>query len=78
MAELEPGAEVAPLGPKAFTLEMVYNRQVGKACLAQTLAREGSREKQVGFWVMVPPSSQTQGGYDSFLTELISWKKKKK
>lgn len=66
MAELEPGAEVATLGPKAFPLELVQGRQVGKACLTQTLARLGSREKQVGFWVMLPPPSyQTQGGYDS-------------
>lgn len=38
-------------------MQVVYSRQVGKACLAQTLARDAGRKEQVAFWVMVPPSN---------------------
>lgn len=45
MAELEPGAEVETLGLKAYTMQVVYSRQVGKACLAQTLARDAGQRR---------------------------------
>lgn len=91
-AEFEPGAEGETLRPKAYTLQVVYSRQMRKAFPAQKLAREGSCKEQVGFWVMVPPSYQTAVstyysgrhiGLSEFmpglrlLTELISCKEKK-
>lgn len=59
VAEFEPGTEVETFRPKAYTLQVVYSRQMGKACLVQTLVREGSHKEQMGFWVTVPPSYQT-------------------
>lgn len=91
-AELEPGAEGETLRPKAYTLQVVYSRQMRKAFPAQKLSKKGSCKERVGFWVMVPLSYQTVVRTDysgrhiglselrprlRFLAELISWKKKK-